>query len=269
MGGMENPGAKSCSSAGRGGEGRVIPAPRGGVRIAFMTQPSAAPKRYLIKSPETWELVRSGYMRGETGPVLAARYGVSVANIRYRARREGWTRRALAMAEGERWRAAPQLAPGPSALAAAWSTAGRLDPADGGRGRDDGGGYGDDGAELAEADPLEAARLLLRRAAAAATAGRLGRAQEAVKLAEGLARAAAALGLEDEGEGLDDAYEPRLTPEQREALRDALERRFARFDEPEEGPGEGPGEGDASAPSRGSWEAARAGVGASGRAPNP
>ena len=53
-------------------------------------------KPYRIRSAETWDLVRTHYLRGESARSLSERYGVSVSNIRRRAGDEGWTRKGHA-----------------------------------------------------------------------------------------------------------------------------------------------------------------------------
>jgi len=48
------------------------------------------------RGPETWARVREAYLAGEPAPSVARRFDVSLANIRKKASREGWTRHALA-----------------------------------------------------------------------------------------------------------------------------------------------------------------------------
>ena len=75
-----------------------------------MTQPSFR-NPYKYRSAETWDLIRSAYMRGESGPSLARRYDVTTWNIYKKAMEEGWSRRAMAAApppggppsSGETW----------------------------------------------------------------------------------------------------------------------------------------------------------------------
>lgn len=43
---------------------------------------------------EIWAKVRAAYVAGEPGPQLAQRFDVGLANLRKKAMREGWTRRA-------------------------------------------------------------------------------------------------------------------------------------------------------------------------------
>jgi hypothetical protein len=54
------------------------------------------PRKY--RGPETWALVRDAYLAGEPAKLVCARFDVSYANLRAKARREGWTRRAHALA---------------------------------------------------------------------------------------------------------------------------------------------------------------------------
>ncbi|OYX57255.1 MAG: hypothetical protein B7Y86_05990 [Brevundimonas subvibrioides] len=48
------------------------------------------------RGPETWTRVREAYLAGEPAPSVAQRFDVSLANIRKKASREGWTRHAMA-----------------------------------------------------------------------------------------------------------------------------------------------------------------------------
>ena len=188
--------------------------------------PPPAPRRrtYKIAGPQTWALARELYLSGLPAPEVAARLDVSVHNLRKKATQEGWSRRQHA--ERVLDLRLPKIG-GDRRSPAAMGVSGEREAA------------APDEVEAealgAEADPLEAARTLLRRAAGAAVAGRLEQAGAAVKLAEGLARAAAALGLADDGQrdGWDDAdAEPRLSPEALEELREDVRRRYARFDRP-------------------------------------
>lgn len=54
------------------------------------------------RGPETWALVREAYLTGEPGPVLARRFDVGLANLRKKAREEGWTRKRHALATDAR-----------------------------------------------------------------------------------------------------------------------------------------------------------------------
>ena len=48
------------------------------------------------RGPETWARVRQAYVAGESAPSLVRRFDVGYANLRRRARIEGWTRKAFA-----------------------------------------------------------------------------------------------------------------------------------------------------------------------------
>lgn len=48
------------------------------------------------RGPETWRQVREAFIAGESGPSVARRFDVGLANLRRRAREEGWTRAAIA-----------------------------------------------------------------------------------------------------------------------------------------------------------------------------
>lgn len=48
------------------------------------------------RGPETWARVRQAYIAGESAPSVARRFDVGYANLRRRARLEGWTRKAIA-----------------------------------------------------------------------------------------------------------------------------------------------------------------------------
>lgn len=48
------------------------------------------------RGPETWARVRQAYVAGESAPSLVRRFDVGYANLRRRARIEGWTRKAIA-----------------------------------------------------------------------------------------------------------------------------------------------------------------------------
>lgn len=74
-----------------------------------------AGKPYRKRSAETWNLIRTAYLRGATASALAERYDVSHGNIMRRAREEGWTRRAFAeTADRAFLDAAPPPEAGPS-----------------------------------------------------------------------------------------------------------------------------------------------------------
>jgi len=48
------------------------------------------------RGQETWDRVRAAYEAGETGPSVARRFDVGLANLRKKARKEGWTRKHVA-----------------------------------------------------------------------------------------------------------------------------------------------------------------------------
>ncbi len=50
------------------------------------------------RGPETWARVREAYAAGESGPSVAGRFDVGLANLRKKAMREGWTRNCVALA---------------------------------------------------------------------------------------------------------------------------------------------------------------------------
>lgn len=49
------------------------------------------------RGPETWAKVKEAYLAGEPAPSVALRFDVSLANLRKKASREGWTRNAMAL----------------------------------------------------------------------------------------------------------------------------------------------------------------------------
>ena len=201
------------------------------------------PRAYRKAPPEAWAAIREAYVAGTPAPELAALHGVTAWAIRKRASTGGWTRReharrtlALDLPKLGGDRRPPEVA---EAKARADAEAAEALAAARGRAL-----AAEAEAAREEADPLEAARTLLRRAAGAAVAGRLAQAGAAVKLAEGLARAASALGLgfgqEDGDDGDADGEEPwerepPLSPEGLEALREDVKRRYAKFDRPRVG----------------------------------
>lgn len=48
------------------------------------------------RGPGTWKQVREAFIAGESGPSCARRFDVGLANLRRKARAEGWTRAAIA-----------------------------------------------------------------------------------------------------------------------------------------------------------------------------
>jgi hypothetical protein len=73
------------------------------------------------RGEDTWRRVREAYVAGETGPSLARRYDVGLANLRKKASREGWTRSATAAALDRELppEAPPEIAAAPEADPAA------------------------------------------------------------------------------------------------------------------------------------------------------
>lgn len=112
------------------------------------------------RGPDTWRRVREAYVAGESGPSLARRFDVGLANLRKKASREGWTRTAVAVALDR------DLPRGPLEAF--------------------GGGTGADPAE--SADPPTVRRRALARAAALLAEGRATEALAQLKAAEALVR---------------------------------------------------------------------------------
>ena len=175
-------------------------------------------KAYKIRSPETWDLIRSAYVRGETAASLAERFDVTEDAIRNRARKEGWTKRAYAARmEGEPLAAAPPTrragapvdAPSPAAFPAV-SASSVAEQAVAAAGR-----------AIAEGRFMEAERL----AKMAETLSRLGGGSGG----PGFAPHAAIRGSSDPWD-TPARDEPReKTPEEMMAMRKEVERRFERL----------------------------------------
>ena len=53
------------------------------------------PSGRVIASNDAWVLAREDYIRGDSGPEIAERYGVGLSSLRARAAREGWRRADL------------------------------------------------------------------------------------------------------------------------------------------------------------------------------
>lgn len=124
------------------------------------------------RGPEVWARVRLAYEAGESGPSVAQRFDVGLANLRKKCRLEGWSRRHQAERSdrelpGERVAAATTDEP----PAAGW------DAAD---------GY------AAPPEPLQVRRRAVDRAAALLAEGRAAEALAQLKAAEALARLDAA-----------------------------------------------------------------------------
>ncbi|MDY6924418.1 MAG: hypothetical protein SWI22_10720, partial [Pseudomonadota bacterium] len=110
----------------------------------------------------TWRRVREAYVAGESGPSLARRYDVGLANLRKKASREGWTRSAVATALDRDLPPEPEPAP------------------DAGTGAEAGAG------EPSDASTVR--RRALARADALLAAGRAAEALAQLKAAEALSR---------------------------------------------------------------------------------
>jgi len=110
-------------------------------------------QRYAVVTAQSWELARAGYLSGLSARVVCERFGMGEHNLRKRAREQGWTKRAYAVA------LAPSGGPAPPPLAAAEPVAA---PAG-------------EGSDLLDT--------VLRRAREALTAGRGGEASALIKAA--------------------------------------------------------------------------------------
>ena len=70
----------------------------------------AKPKTtYRLVSPDSWRLIRAAYLSGLSAPTVAARFDVSVAALRKRAAKEGWTKRDFITSDPRTVRQAPDL----------------------------------------------------------------------------------------------------------------------------------------------------------------
>lgn len=137
----------------------------------------AAPR---YRGPNTWALAREAYLAGETVRSVAARLDLGFHGLKMRMRREGWTRRAAALAAdaaappGPLWRTAPghggTARPRPSAPGPAPALA---------------------KAPAAETIAAELLRRALRQAAEALDDGRTADARTLSQMAESLSRTAA------------------------------------------------------------------------------
>lgn len=68
-------------------------------KLTCHTAKTAVMDHYALRKyrgPETWARVRQAYLAGEPAPSVAQRFDVSLANLRKKASREGWTRHAMA-----------------------------------------------------------------------------------------------------------------------------------------------------------------------------
>lgn len=122
------------------------------------------------RGPETWKQVREAFIAGESGPSVARRFDVGLANLRRRARAEGWTRAAIA--------AQLDLNPlrggadAPSPAIAALTLSGGLET----------------GFDLEGIPPREAMAVAVRRASALLAAGQATEAAALLRAAEALDR---------------------------------------------------------------------------------
>ena len=161
----------------------------------------SSPSR-IYAGPRTWALVREAYLSGETAQAVCARFGVNNDALRAQATRNGWTKRAYADSLVEtlprRRTTRRASAPGPSAAVADSSAA----PPE----------------ALTPVDAGALAHTAVAQAASALKDGRFADAGAQLKLAESLAKLAAALPPPPE----------RLTPEEQAAARLAEEEIYAR-----------------------------------------
>jgi len=137
------------------------------------------------RGPEVWARVRQAYEAGESGPSVARRFDVGLANLRKKARQEAWSRRHTAA------RLDRELEPGRPDAARTVPFGGQAEPA--------------------PVDPRRAVEEAMQRAGGLLAQGRSGEAQALVRSAEALARlveraepAKAAAELQDEASQEDD-----------------------------------------------------------------
>ena len=180
--------------------------------------PTARRAPYKIAGPQTWALARELYLAGLPAPEVARRLDVSEHNLRKKAWREGWSRRQhaervldlrLPQVGGDRRSLpltghadplAPVEAPAPAPL---------------------------DAAPAPDADPIDAADVLTRRAAGLALSGRAAEAGALLKVAEALRKACA----HDEAPDVDEAATFDADPSQAEINRRASEASYAAMSE--------------------------------------
>ena len=68
------------------------------------------PRKY--RGPEVWAKVKAAYLAGEPAPSVCRRFDVGVANLRRRAKAEGWTRiEAALQTDGREAAAVPVIEP--------------------------------------------------------------------------------------------------------------------------------------------------------------
>ena len=68
---------------------------------------------YVRAGSQTWGRIREAYLSGLSAPTVAARFGVSVAAIRKRAAREGWTKAAMGDSPSPSWEGTARRPPRP------------------------------------------------------------------------------------------------------------------------------------------------------------
>lgn len=122
------------------------------------------------RGPETWRQVREAFIAGESGPSVARRFDVGLANLRRRAREEGWTRAAIAEQLDLKPLRGGADAPPPALLALTF-----LDGLEG-------------GLDLRSIPPREAMGLAVRRASTLLAAGQATEAAALLRAAEALDR---------------------------------------------------------------------------------
>lgn len=150
-----------------------------------MTTDPSLPRRrkaYVYLGPRTWAAIRRRYLEGESARALAEELGCSQAAIRKRIQREGWGKKAAALALDALEPAAVEVV----AVAPDGS------PAE----------------AVAALDPRAAARRALEEATRLLLRGQTARATEAARISELMARAAARLAGKEPAEAEpDDAAE--------------------------------------------------------------
>ena len=167
------------------GEGRFDPP------LLPASRPDGRPEHLRLTAP-AWEVIRGERLAGASIAELSAKWKVSEGTIRRHAADEGWSNTDRGEAVS-RAMVEAALAERAFAEGRAQAQAEALDAASPAGG--------------AEADPVEAAEVLARRAAALALGGRAAEALALLKVAEGLRRASAASEA-DEGAADEDGPAP-------------------------------------------------------------
>ncbi len=122
------------------------------------------------RGPEVWARVRVAYEAGETGPSVARRFDVGLANLRKKARLQGWTRNDIARRLDRELEPLHDAAPVPAT-------------------------------QGPPVDPQAAVETAMQRASTLLAEGRGGEAQALVRSAEALARLAERTGASTAPEG--------------------------------------------------------------------